>query len=261
MTVIIGVLCRDGVIVGADSAATFSTGQMRTIEQQTKKIDIIGNSVIVAGTGDVGLGQRFTQIVREAWDKKEFQRPSHIEMGKELSRRTIVDFGSTHAFFQHSNAGLITGNRYGSILAFSQGGKPYLCEFSPDSFQPEFKTLEQVWYVSMGSGQPIVDPFLALIRDIFWNDGAPSRQDAVFAVTWALTHAIQVNPGGINGPIHLAVLELEKNGNFKARFLETTELEEHKQNVDSVKEYLRKYPNSLKNAVADTPDIPTLQKS
>ena len=48
----------------------------------------------------------------------------------------------------------------------------------------------------MGSGQPITDPFLALMRSIFWGDGLPTVQDGTFAVTWALEHAIEVNPGG-----------------------------------------------------------------
>jgi 20S proteasome alpha/beta subunit len=67
MTAIVGIRCKDGVVIGADSSATFTDGgQVRTIEQPTeKKIEIIGDKVIVAGTGSVGHGQRFCAVVRK----------------------------------------------------------------------------------------------------------------------------------------------------------------------------------------------------
>ena len=51
MTAIVGVLCRDGVVIGTDSSATFTYGPQRTIEQPTEKLSIVDQSVIVAGTG------------------------------------------------------------------------------------------------------------------------------------------------------------------------------------------------------------------
>ena len=69
MTILIGVLCKDGVVVGTDSSATFVAGGFGTIEQPTKKIDIIDEKIIVAGTGQVGLGQRFSYQIKKAWSE------------------------------------------------------------------------------------------------------------------------------------------------------------------------------------------------
>jgi hypothetical protein len=38
MTILIGVVCEDGIVIGADSSATFSAGQIPTIEQPIKKV-------------------------------------------------------------------------------------------------------------------------------------------------------------------------------------------------------------------------------
>lgn len=46
-----------------------------------------------------------------------------------------------------------------------------------------------------------------LMREISWSGGPPNVQDATFAVTWALDHAVTCNPGGINAPVRIAVLE------------------------------------------------------
>ena len=54
MTILVGLLCKDGIVIGSDSSATFGTMQNRTIEQPTDKIEIIDGKVIIAGTGQVG---------------------------------------------------------------------------------------------------------------------------------------------------------------------------------------------------------------
>ena len=95
MTAIVGLLCKTGVIIGADSSTTFTAGQIRTIEQPTQKLDVIGGSVILAGTGQVGLGQRFSAIIQKAYDDNTFSK-TPVEVGKYLSRLALDDFRSTY---------------------------------------------------------------------------------------------------------------------------------------------------------------------
>jgi hypothetical protein len=76
MTAVVGVLCEGGVVVGTDSSATFAHDigpeqQAPTIEQCMDKLRVVGDSVIVVGTGAVGLGQRFCAIVEKAWKGKK----------------------------------------------------------------------------------------------------------------------------------------------------------------------------------------------
>src|SRR5262249_29888486 len=99
-------------------------------------------------------------------------------------------------------------------------------------------------------------PFLALMREVFWRTGLPTIQDAIFAVTWALDHAIQINPGGINGPARIAVLEKKAGGKFAARILDPADLDEHRQNIGQAKERLRTFPASQSADAPDTPDVP-----
>jgi hypothetical protein len=74
-------------------------------------------------------------------------------------------------------------------------------------------------------------------------------------VTWALDHAVKVNPGGINDPVRIAVLERDK-GKFQARLLEDEDLAEHRQNIEQAKDLLRKFPSMQKPDAAGIPDIP-----
>lgn len=235
MTAVVGVLCRDGVVVGSDSSATFTHVVQPTIEQRTKKIHIIESRIIVAGSGQVGLGQRFAGIVQDEYNKKLFVQQGYLEVGRVLSEATIKNFISTQC----------PKGEYGALLAYAAGNRCFLCEFAVKDFQPEWKD-EKMWFVSIGSGQPITDPFLGLMRRVFWKDSLPSVADATFIATWTLQHAIDLNTGGINGPIQLSVLRRSTaDGHFRASLLSDEELQEHINNVDNVEDYLARYKEIL----------------
>lgn len=246
MTAIVGVLCRDGLVIGTDSSVTSGSGMGPPImEQPAEKLKIVSDSIIIAGTGQVGLGQRFGRVVEVAYQEKVFLGTKHYTaVGTELCKRAIADFSLT---------GVKQGH-YGALVGFALGDKACLCEFPISDFQPEFKT-ETMWYCSMGSGQTITDPFLALMREVFWRSGLPTIQDAIFAATWALDHAIKINPGGINEPTRIAVLE-KKAGKFAARILDHADLDEHRQNIDQAKERLRTFPASQSADAPNTPEVP-----
>lgn len=244
MTVLVGIKCKDGIIIGSDSSATFNSGQISTIEQSTKKIEILHKKIIIAGTGQIGLGQRFCDLVDRGYSGGKFKAKNGIQMAGEITHLAVENFSYTSA----SNGG------YGALAAFPAGNDIHLCEFAINDLQPELKTAG-IWYASMGSGQLIADPFLGLMRQVFWSDGMPSLQDGIFIATWALQHAIDVNAGGVNGPIQLAVLA--KDGN--ARMLLEDELMEHLENVSGVIAHLRAYKNILSGtSTALIPEIPKI---
>ncbi len=244
MTAIVGVLCRDGIVIGTDSSATFSAGQYQTIEQPTEKLAVIDGHIIVAGTGQIGLGQRFVNIVTSLWSGKKFTG-DQFSCAKQLTQAAISDFGSTS----------VTKGQYGALVAFPVGGKPYLCEFAITDLQPEFKT-KNLWYCSMGSSQPITDTFLGFMRDIFWQNEPPGIADGIFSVLWTLDMAIQINPGGVNGPMRIAVMDSNK-GTLRARLLTDEELAETKEALIDMKVKMREV-RCTHTPEASTTDLPTV---
>lgn len=130
MTAIVGMLCSDGVVIGADSSSTFSTGRERTIEQPSEKISIIDGRIIIAGTGQLGLGQRFVEVVSDAWNNEKCQgtplkEGTPLKIAKSLCANGIQDFVSTGASM----------GEYGALVAYPAEGKPCLCEFAITDFQ------------------------------------------------------------------------------------------------------------------------------
>ncbi len=248
MTAVVGILCKDGVVLATDSSVTFSaTPQFRTVEQVSEKLYIIADRIILAGTGSLGMGQRFNALIRQQWDKNGFTEP--LAVTKALTKAMIEDMASTY-----KNPG-----DYGALMGFVCKKVPHLCEFALSDFQPELKT-DRIWYCSMGSAQYITDPFLGLMREIYWDGGVPPTvHEGAFTATWALEHACKVNPGGVNEPISVAVLEKNEKGEFTARVLSRAEVDAHRENIEGARQHLRKYRDEHKpNAAKDVPPPPKI---
>ena len=112
---------------------------------------------------------------------------------------------------------------------------------------------EQCWYVSMGSGQTLADPYLALMRMAFWNNGRPSLQSGIFAAAWVMHHAIEAAPGFVRAPIDIAVLSDEDK---KARLLDPEELQEHLTHVAESMDHFRAFEKQLTGEEESTPPLP-----
>ena len=243
MTAVVGILCSDGVVIGTDSSVTMAAGSFRTIEQPTEKLDIIASKIIIAGTGSVGHGQRFRNLVDREWKRGGFRAErdgetrTPVDICRYIAGQTVKDFAETDS----------STECYGALLVAPIANRPILCEFGIKRFQPVLYT-DQLWFCSMGSTQPITDPFLALMRAVFWQTGQPTVNQGAFAVTWALDHAIEVNPGGVNGPARIAVLERVKK-ELKARLLTDDEVTEHRSLIGDVRK-------AMKDALTGKPDAP-----
>jgi hypothetical protein len=241
MTVLVGVRCKDGVVIGSDSAKTSSDGAGRfTTYAPGTKIDIVDDRIILAHTGQAGMAQRFQDVVSNGWSSGAFKHLNTLNAMRKMSELARKDFSVT----------LAPQGQYGSLVAMKTSkDSPALCEFAISDFQPELKT--DIWYCSMGSGQSVVDPLLALFRKAFWSDGPPKLSEGILATCWALELAIELCPFGVAGPIKVAVLDSQG----KAQFLADQDLDGHRENAQRAIEYFGLYTQQLLDT-ASAPDIP-----
>ena len=243
MTLIVGIRCSDGVVISSDSAMTFGVGRAHTIVQPFRqKIEIIDDRVILAGTGSIGLGQRFADAIRESWASNALEDLAAVDVGRSLARAAIIDLQQTGA----------TTGAYGALVALPCATGAELIEFASDDLQPEVKA-DDNWYVSIGSGQPVADPLLGLFRRVFWGDQPPDIRDGLLAATMVLKLACEMAPAGVSAPIHLAMLQHNSAGDYRARRLSREELSEHENNADDAIRYFGTYQHTLAGSERSTP--------
>lgn len=242
MTVLVGVKCTDGVVIGADSAATSAAGPVHLLKMVSDKIEIVGGRVIVAGTGQIGLGQRFAKIVGDAHDAKLFQG-RQVDVARQLSAAGVNDFGATGA----------TKGQYGALVAAPMEDEGCLIEFAVPDFQPEMKT-KKLNFVAMGSGQMLAEPFVSFVARTFWQSKMPDVQSAIFGVHWALSHTIMCAPGGVGDPIAIATLTKQKK-EWRAELLSDEILGEQAQHIAAIEDVIANYKEKLLEGV-DAPPPP-----
>jgi hypothetical protein len=201
VTVLVGVRCIDGVVIGSDSIATSSMGQFPLIHlQYDGKIEIFSESVIVATTGAIGYSQRLHYHVKEAIRGHVFKNYDSRECTNNISKRFLTELGNSMANW-HPQEGV----RFGALIAANLKDGPCLAEFGTNDFQPEIKG-EKIFFVSMGSGQMLADPFLSFVSRVLWKGKMPTVDDGKLGVHWVLDHTIKLAPGKVGPPIRLATL-------------------------------------------------------
>lgn len=245
MTVLVGVKCTDGIVIGADSSATSSTGVMPLMQLEANdKIKICGTNVIVACTGAVGYSQRLHDHIEMAINGGVFKQQNRRECFTNITTRFLKDLQGSLA---QSNAQ--AGIGFGAVMAAVHNNDAFLVEYGTKDFQYEEKH-GKVFFVSMGSGQLLADPFLAFVNRVLWQGKQPSLDLGRLGVYWALDHAIKYAASGVGGNIRIAMLRKQNNNWVASNMSET---EEPAQFIDELEGKIAEQANLL---VAGAPSIP-----
>jgi hypothetical protein len=243
MTLIVGIKCSNGVVLGADSAATnvTSTGQ-RTSMQPTEKIDVVSDKILIGVSGSVGLAQLFKAEIEKLWNNRELAgneiSDAMTKLSDAIRRQLNREFqavnqspGPLQNLFSQS---VLTQ----TLIALPIKKKPVLIEFTSTA-SPEEKN-ERLPTVAIGSAQPQVDPFLAFLRRIFWSDRLPTLAEGKIAAYWAIDYGIKSAPGGVGPPIKLFTLEKEGDS-WHTHELSEAERNEIAEAVDGIEKYIRDF--------------------
>jgi len=285
VTILVGVLARDGAVVAADQAVTVGLSAFQnTIADRVEKLHLVGDQVIVTGTGETGMLQRLSRSAQHFFGYLRApatigDSPLQVLANTACFLPEMVAAARLHEMRQTNDAVQIGvmisqlmneaitethGNRgqFGALIAYVVDNTPHLCQFQMADFQPEQKT-DTSWYVSMGTGQILADPYLALMRRTFWKDGQPSVESAVFTAFWVIYHAIEAAPGLIAHPIDMAVLKKWDGERYTARLMTDAEREEHLDAVRASDQHLVAFlqPHISPIPPPPEPPSPSLPKS
>jgi len=240
VTLIIGIACSDGVVLGSDSAVTStdSRGQPTIRDSTPNKIRLISPHVMMTGTGLVSMSQMAAdQIKGSLVDGKNLRRSSR-RYGNELGGK-ILDL-----FTKSGAVRLKTG--YGMLVAAPCNDEPAL--FSVESagdYQAHLVESDHP-YVALGSGQAVAETLLRLCRRALWRGAQPDLTQGLFAMTLALKLGCEMAAFGVSEPIHLATLTRPESSSsekvqWQARRLTNDEREELLQDVENSLEHFSMY--------------------
>lgn len=253
MTVVVAFLCSDGAVVAADSMLTPTMGGISVGHHSGVKCSVIGGQQVFAFAGDQGQAARFKLIAETA--SINLAAAGHpLVYGVQVSAAILGQLASTG--IQVNNVGVNT------VLSFIHGGNCHCCIFE-GALQPRLLDADHT-YAALGSGKLSADPFLRYVWDIFGTPGqSPKVHLAAFLAVWTVQHVIDVNPGGVAGPIRVGVIQREETNNFAARELSVAEIDAHSLAIQDAAQALRDWRNGIQSEtaagnVAAPPEAPVL---
>jgi hypothetical protein len=258
LTLIVGVRCGEGVVIGADSAATLGTLGQPTVRQPCDKVEVIEDRLLLAVSGPVGLAQRIAGEVGRAWATKTLRGESWEVMT--LLRRAFLphledEFKAAQVAQPVIGRAALEDALSHTLLAMPVKKEPCLFQFDAQG-APEEAT-ENLPFVCIGSGRLLADPFMAFVAGLFWQKGKfPTLPNGVFATLWTIRQAIDLAPGGLADPIQIFTLAGD-GSDWKARKLDDADLQEHFEAIEQAKAALQNFRKALQPPYQEAPPPPS----
>jgi 20S proteasome alpha/beta subunit len=257
LTLIVGILCSDGVVIASDSAATYAQDAVPTIgQQQVTKIKRLGDELLFSSTGSIGTSQLISSRLHEAWTAKQLNIKSAGHAMESISK--LIYECTRHLLEAGPPVAQLAGQQVAaspilckSIVALPVQHRPSLFTFEYSS-APEQIT-DELPFVALGSGQNIADPFLAFLKRILWTSRQPTVGEGRFVAAWTINHAEKVVPGFVGGPIQMACLTGNKNP--KIEFVDPAE---HENRIALAETQIRDFilNPGVQPVSAPVPDVP-----
>jgi ATP-dependent protease HslVU (ClpYQ) peptidase subunit len=263
MTLIVGVKCDKGVVLGADSAATYATplNQQLTIRQETvTKLHISSNQIVIGVSGPMGLSQSYSAEVDAYIDSCGGQvKWRNIEDAKTALTNMMWKYAGPiweRASVVTKVVGLAAADdcTHSSAAAFAIEDVPHLVQFSPQCNAEE--VAQALPFIALGNGQASADPFLAFIRRIFWPSELPSILDGELATVWTLDEVIRTTPGGVSGGVQVVVLKKNEDGIWKCTARSKEIIDGHRQMIADIERKMREATKPVLGPVTSIPPSP-----
>lgn len=252
MTLIVGIRCEEGVVIAADTRATMGALGQPTTSQDVTKLDIPHEGVILGVTGPVGLGQKIRMCLADSWAEL---KGSKFDLLKARNRIREKMWEQVEPEINHAAiAARLIGQQIAAqsavcsaLIALPIRGEPTLLTFDQQCASEEVTA--ELPFVSMGAGQAWADPFLAFLKESFWENHAPKRvSDGTLAAIWTVDHVIQRYPSGnVGGGVTVARLFRSGDKNT-AEMLPTEVVEEHREHYKGAIRQLAEYLGPMKAA-------------
>ena len=247
MTILVGILCQDGVVIAADGMASQNLGTTPFVGISNLKVHPINDDLIVACAGDDNLMTHFICFLKSNYLTifKEHQAKSSnvlalmTELGGKFAHH-IMNIYRQYPAEWYSQV-LETFNRNGfsfqAVIALHFNHNHYM--FSYDNrFNAMMLRDNGIWHIILGSGHLVANPSIHLVKKILNIKLMPKVDRGQILAYWTVSHAIDVSSGGIGGEIKIAVLQ--KSGE-KYVVSTANNISEHEEFIEDMYKHIWRY--------------------
>ena len=251
MTLLVGILCKDGAVIAADRQVSGANMGM-----PTRKISILSPNSVFAASGDIAIGQRVRAVLsgQNGTMSAEMYADAVSKLSTKIAAEALLPSYRVH---QAMNVPLQNYPTCHSLFAsVFKDGIHISCI---DQFANFMQLEEHSPFNCLGSGQSNGLSFLTFIWSVFFAENSPSLSEGVFAAYWTVRVAIELQSLGVGLGVDVCVLPSEENKN--AEMVSESELRENDELIKEARKALLSVSGRMggENSLQVIPPLPTYQ--
>ncbi|MCQ2581519.1 MAG: hypothetical protein MJ170_00870 [Alphaproteobacteria bacterium] len=243
MTIGIGVLCRDGVVIASDGMCSVDQ-----VGVDNLKTHIVKNRIVCCCAGADNYLRFFLNFLNLKFEDFQFDVPdrtadaiiSDITKGfynfiNELMITKVPEH-TKGLLIQKLHNDFLQQIQFVSVIGFYHCGEFYLYKITGLMISPIQSS--GMWYTIIGSGFTNGMPSIHLIKKIIQIDSIPNVANAVNLAYWTVDHAIEVSSAYIGGNVAIASIRKNNDNTFS---VQTENTEQCKGFVEDVYRHIKTY--------------------
>jgi hypothetical protein len=242
VTLVVGILSKDGVVIATDRQMSLGAMGQMTIGQAGTKTEVINGQALFAFSGAMAAGQQIGAALKALQPRFGATSTSDAVQNIQAALRPILE----PTFTQASKAGAALGPQaFHEVLCtgvfaakFRDGFR--LLEIGNQG-TCEILSADKVPFACLGSGKGNGDPILGSLWRIYWNNEPLSLREAILAGYWTVKVCIELKTAHVG--FEPDVFVLEKTGahgqHMKTRHISADELSQHDEFILAVENAMR----------------------
>jgi len=259
VSLIVGICCTDGLVLGADDAANFGTVSHPTIRTAYKKIRIVSDVAAISVASTTGVLQQYEDVLASnlAGDTLRAIRP--VQAMNRL-RDGFVETANVQfqvaTLIQHEAGTRAWESCVAEVLVATEVAGAYRLYHFDAHLAPQEVTPE-LPFIAIGSGRLTADPFIAHLRRIYYPERNPDLALGVMTAAWVLKHAEETGAPGVGKGRQIVTLQ-GYGETRRVQQLTREQLQEAYEFIDRTEESMRSVSRLIQEpSVFDLPEAPT----
>ena len=232
MTIVVGALCSDGVVIASDGMLSMGyPGQPAFAGFDNLKTHIISDKLIVASAGSDKVMNIFLEFLHAEIDTIfESHYNTSFDLCSAIHSQYLNYINTTFAsypsiFLLNNKLSNEIQHDFSAIIAFKFEDLHYLYRFFGCNSPEYIKANGELWHTMIGCGETQAVPLIQLIIKLLNIEPLPPVDKAINLLYWTIAQVIDSGASGVGGKITIAKLQ-KVNNEYILEYIDTSGADE-----------------------------------
>lgn len=216
MSLIVGVRCKDSVVLAASGLGTVLPKGDPAVEEPAGLLRVVGGQVILGVSGPEGLTREISAALESyvaGGDPGRVAPEAHSTGIRDaLAEPVGLALAMSEALRRVPGVAVGPGEYVlgGSMIALPARGAP--CLYVVDEGLSVTEITEEITCAAIGPARAPAESFLAFLRRLLWPDDQPTRAEGQLTAYWTVRHVVETTLGRPGRSVQVLTLSRRGDG-------------------------------------------------